>query len=100
MANICENTMHIYTEDKDNMDYFLACIKEMDEDDTKITHSDDMMLEVTFLSKWTFPEEEMDKLYKGIPNKDEFSITCLSVEWGQLYCQFATCNKDGWTYQG
>lgn len=101
MANICENTMNIYTQDEKNLEYFLDYIKELDKDCFEVTYQSDDSVTVEFQSRWTFPEGAMDKMYECIPNKDDdFNITCLSVEWGQLYCQFTTCDKNGWTYQG
>ncbi len=84
MANICENTLRVYSEN-------LKCIENFFKDLERV---DDENLEVYFDSKWRFPEEEMDKLYMNLPDKSSINMTCLSVEWGCLYCQ---CDKDGWT---
>lgn len=95
MANICNNELHVYTEDKDNKECIIKFIKDTFDSDIVEVSEDD--LEIYFGSKWTFPEELMDELYEKIPNKDDIDMTCLSVEWGCFYCQFHTCDKDGWT---
>ena len=86
MANICENTLRVYSENSEN----LKCIENFFKDVERV---DD---EFYFDSKWRFPEEEMDKLYMNLPDKSSINMTCLSVEWGCLYCQFHSCDKDGW----
>lgn len=94
MANICENTMHICTESKKNIAYIGRFL-------TKnfpgaVIEDQESYLEIHFDSKWTFPEDEMDELYKEMPDKDDISITCLSIEWGDFYAQFNFMDKDGW----
>jgi len=93
MANICENTLQVYSEKPEN----LKCVESFFKDWGDIEKVDEENLEIYFDSKWTFPEEEMDKLYVELPDKSNISMTCLSVEWGCLYCQFHTCDEDGWT---
>ena len=85
MANICENTLRVYSENSENLEYIENFFKDLDEN-----------LEVYFDSRWRFPEKEMDKLYVNLPDKSNIDMTCLSVEWGCLYCQFHSCDKDGW----
>ena len=92
MSNICENTLRVYSENSEN----LECIENFFKDLGDVERIDDENLEVYFDSKWRFPEEEMDKLYIKLPDKSSINMTCLSVEWGCLYCQFHSCNKDGW----
>ena len=92
MSNICENTLRVYSENSEN----LECIENFFKDLGDVERIDDENLEVYFDSKWRFPEEEMDKLYMKLPDKSSINMTCLSVEWGCLYCQFHNCNKDGW----
>lgn len=87
MSNICENTLRVYSENSEN----LKCIENFFKDVERV---DDENLEVYFDSKWRFPEEEMDRY---LPDKSSINMTCLSVEWGCLYCQFHSCDKDGWT---
>lgn len=95
MANICSNELHVYTEDKDNKECIIKFMN--DTFDSDIEEVPDDHLEIYFSSRWVFPEELMDELYEKIPNKDDIDMTCLSVEWGCFYCQFHTCDKDGWT---
>lgn len=95
MANICSNELHVYTENKDNQEYIIKFMN--DNFDTDVEEISEDYLEIYFSSRWTFPEELMDKLYEGLPDKDNIDMTCLSVEWGCFYCQFHNCDKDGWT---
>lgn len=94
MANICENTIRVFTEDEDNKSYICKFMKDNFRCD--LEDVDYNMLEGYFDSRWSFPEELMEEMYKGLPNKDDIDITCLSVEWGCFYCQFHTCDSDGW----
>lgn len=93
MANICENTLQVYSENPEN----LKCVESFFKDWGDVEKIDKENLEIYFGSKWTFPEKEMDKLYAELPDKNNISMTCLSVEWGCFYCQFHTCDEDGWT---
>ena len=92
MSNICDNTLEVYSENSNNLEY----IKDFFKNWGDAEEIDENSLEICFDSKWTFPEDEMDKLYEGIPDKNDVHMTCLSVEWGCLYCQFHTCDEDGW----
>ena len=92
MANICENTIHVYSENSENLKYIESFFKDLGD----VERVDDENLEVYFDSKWRFPEEEMNKLYVNLPDKSSINMTCLSVEWGCFYCQFHICDKDGW----
>lgn len=92
MANICDNTLNIYSENPENLKYIESFFKDWG----YIEKIDEENLEICFDSKWTFPEEEMDKLYEELPDKSNINMACLSVEWGCLYCQFHTCTEDGW----
>ena len=92
MANICENTLRVYSENSEN----LECIENFFKDLGDVERVDDENLEVYFNSNWVFPEEEMDKLYMNLPDKSSINMACLSVEWGCLYCQFHSCDEDGW----
>lgn len=95
MANICDNTLKVYSENPEN----LKCVESFFKDWGDIEKVDEESLEIYFDSKWVFPEEEMNKLYNRLPNKDDIDMTCLSVEWGYFYCQFHTCDKNGWTIE-
>ena len=92
MANICENTLRVYSENSENLKYVEAFFKDLGD----VERVDDENLEVYFDSKWRFPEGEMNELYTNLPDKNSINMTCLSVEWGCLYCQFYSCNKGGW----
>ena len=54
-------------------------------------------MDITFESKWTFPEEQMKDLYNHLPDKEnDIYITCLSIEYGNLYHALWVCDKNGW----
>lgn len=93
MANICENELRIYTVNKENKETIKHFFKgEWNEDIIE----DEENITIYFDSKWTFPEEAMDRLYDSLPNKKDLNMICLSVEWGCAYCQFHTCDENGW----
>lgn len=94
MANICENEIHVYTSAEANKKYILKYLE--DNLNADITESDNDYIEGYFSSKWDFPDQLMDEMYKGIPIKSDIDITVLSTEWGCFYCAFHTCNEDGW----
>ena len=94
MANTCENTMHFYTTSRDNIEYTKKWFnRNLPQGDVV---ADNDFVDVYFDSKWTFPEELMNKFYQDIPNKDDINIVVLSVEWGCYYCAFHTCDGDDW----
>lgn len=97
MANICENTIKVFTDDEGNKKYISKFM--LDNFRCDLEEVDSNMLEGYFDSRWVFPEELMDELYEKIPNKNDIDMTCLSVEWGCFYCAFHTCDKDGWTVE-
>lgn len=92
MANICSNELYVYSEDQDN----LNVIKEFFNDWDANIEDDDCSLDIYFDSKWTFPEEEMTKLYNHLPNKSDIYMRCLSVEYGCDYISYWKCNDEGW----
>ena len=94
MANICDNTMYVESETKENLDavisFFNENIKFYDCD------ANDNCLDIFFDSKWEFPEELMKKLFEAIPNKSDIYMRCLSVEYGCMYHALWYCDSDGW----
>lgn len=96
MANICNNTMYVESENRENLD---SVIKWFDENiAANINNIEDNgdYLDISFDSKWTFPEELMQELFETIPNKSDIYITCLSVEYGNLYHALWVCDSEGW----
>lgn len=93
MANICNNQMYICSEDKNNMkkviDFFNNWPHASIEDS-------DTSVDVLFDSRWVFPEEEMEKLYESLPNKEDIYMRCLSYEFGNLYHALWICDENGW----
>lgn len=93
MANSCENTFYAYSEDYQNIKYIENFLK--DNFAYVVIDKDINSLSAYFDSKWTFPEETMDKLYAGIPNKTTIYMRCLSVEYGCLYHALNIADEDG-----
>lgn len=94
MANICDNTFYAYSEDAKNIDYI----------DTFLTNNlqancdiYDNCIDAYFDSRWTFPEELMNEMFEGLPNKDDIYMRCLSVEYGCDYVGYHKCEDNtGW----
>lgn len=95
MANICDNTFYIYTEDPNNLSY----VKNFLESELKadVYDEDSEWLEASFASKWTFPEELMEEMYQNLPDKSDIYIRVLSVEYGCLYHALWVCDQEGWS---
>ena len=94
MANICTNTMYVESETRENLDavitFFNNNLKYYDYED------DGDSLDISFDSRWVFPEELMEELFEAIPNKSDIYMRCLSVEYGCMYHALWYCDKDGW----
>lgn len=93
MANICTNLMYICSEDRQNIDAAVNFFHNWPYSDIE---DSDTSVDVLFNSKWTFPEEEMNKLYESIPNKADIYMRCLSYEFGNLYHTLWVCDENGW----
>ena len=94
MANICLNTMYVESETRENLDavitFFNNNLKYYDYEDNGDS------LDISFDSRWVFPEELMEELFEAIPNKSDIYMRCLSVEYGCMYHALWYCDKDGW----
>ena len=94
MANICLNTMYVESETRENLDavitFFNNNLKYYDYEDNGDS------LDISFDSRWVFPEELMEELFESIPNKSDIYMRCLSVEYGCMYHALWYCDKDGW----
>lgn len=93
MSNICNNTFYAHSENKENISVIVNFFEEWPYADIEDRGDS---VDVYFDSKWVFPEEEMDNLYKSIPNKDSIYMRCLSVEYGLDYVAYWKCYEDGW----
>lgn len=103
MANICENEIH-FSSTKKNVKYIIKYIEDAfncdidtDMDIDEAEDNEEINVSGFFDSRWTFPSDSMDEMYEGIPDKEDISIDVLSTEWGEYYCEFHHCDKDGWT---
>ncbi len=92
MANICANYLHAYSNDADN----IKTVSEFFDDRNDYVVTTEDSVDVDFNSNWIFPEEKMNDLYKKIPNKEDIYMTCLSVEYGNLYHELWICDENGW----
>lgn len=94
MANICLNTMYVESETRENLDavitFFNNNLKYYDYEDNGDS------LDISFDSRWVFPEELMEELFETIPNKSDIYMRCLSVEYGCMYHALWYCDGDGW----
>lgn len=95
MANICENQIRVCSTDSNNIDFIISFLEENFKGND-IVEINDNEIEGYFDSKWTFPEDLMEEMYDKLPNKDDIGITVLSIEWGCFYCEFHTCDSEGW----
>ena len=94
MANICENSMRVVGSEK-NLKYIHEFFEDWEYSD--VDWYEDERMDITFESKWTFPEEQMKDLYNHLPDKEnDIYITCLSIEYGNLYHALWVCDKNGW----
>ena len=95
MSNICENTIRVFSENEDNLNYICHFIKR--EFNSNLEQIDSESLEGYFDSRNVFPEQEMEELYEKLPNKeDTIVIEVLSIEWSSYYCVFHVCDNKGW----
>ena len=94
MANICDNTFYTASENKKNIETIINFF-EKEFPDCDYDYGDSSV-DIYFSSKWTFPEEAMNKLYDSIPDKSDIYMRCLSVEYGCLYHALWVCDSDGW----
>ena len=94
MANICTNTMYVESETRENLDsiitFFNNNLKYYDYEDSGNS------LDISFDSRWVFPEELMEELFEAIPNKSDIYMRCLSIEYGCMYHALWYCDEDGW----
>ena len=94
MANICSNLFYAYSEIPKNIaaieDFFSSNYEDADIEESENS------LDILFDSRWTFPEEEMEKLYESIPNKEDIYMRCLSYEFGNKYHALWECDENGW----
>lgn len=99
MANICENELHVYTEDPKNLEAITKFFNEEFYHSSSIDDKGENQMTVYFDSRWDFPIDAMNRLLDDIPNKKDLELTCLSVEWGCYYCAFHTFEDGSWVYQ-
>lgn len=93
MANICDNTFYACSEDRQNIDTIINFFHDWPHVDIEDSGES---VDVYFDSRWVFPEEEMNKLYESLPNKEDIYMRCLSYEFGNLYHALWVCDENGW----
>lgn len=95
----CENILKVNSDSKENIEYVKNYF--VNEWDCTVDIYDGDYLELSFISKSAFPEEELNKFLEGLPDKENISMTCLSVNWNWYYSAFYTFDgeeNDNWQY--
>lgn len=94
MANICDNTFYAYSENEENIKYIEKFLVDNLQADCDLY---DDSINAYFDSKWTFPEELMDEMFDGLPDKNDIYMRCLSVEYAMDYIDYHKCEgENGW----
>ena len=96
MANVCENNLYVYSENKKNIEIVKKFFEDWSYDGSADIEGDSESLQIYFSSKWTFPRLEMEKLHELIPDKDDIYMRCLSYEFGELYHDLLVDDGNGW----
>jgi hypothetical protein len=96
MANLCDNTLYVFSEDPENMNYIKKFFKENVYHGFEIDEDIPEELIVKFESNWTFPIKTMNELIAEIPNNNDIDMRCLSVELCNLYHELYWYNGDEW----
>lgn len=93
MANICTNIFYAYSENPKNI---VKIQNFFDKEGIEYDFSSDS-LDATFDSRWTFPEDSMNELFKSLPDKSDIYMRCLSYEFGCDYVAYWKCeDEEGW----
>ena len=94
MANICDNTLYVQSDNREN----LETVRKFFDENFEYYDCDDSgaCLDIFFDSKWTFPENLMKELFDAIPDKSDIYMRCLSVEYGCMYHALWYCDENGW----
>lgn len=97
MANICSNKFYAYSNNHNNIEYITKFFEKWNCYGNAEIINSELDIDIDFNSKWSFPEEEMNKLFESIPDKDNIYMRCLSVEYGCDYVAYWKCvDKTGW----
>ena len=94
MANICDNTLYVQSDNREN----LETVRKFFDENFECYDCDDSgdCLDIFFDSKWTFPENLMKELFDAISDKSDIYMRCLSVEYGCMYHALWYCDENGW----
>jgi hypothetical protein len=97
MANICTNQLYLSTKDKPLRDRLMNeitqtfyCVHEQSFDSSIFD------CEIEFESRWTFPQNEMKALTKGLSEDNGLYIRVLSIEYGCEYVGFNVYSSGEW----
>lgn len=96
MANICTNMLFCKTENAENYKNVLDFLEENFEVDFINEDEDSNYFESEFDSKWSFPEQEFDKLIKSLTDDDSLYIRILSHELCCEYASFRIYQNNEW----
>lgn len=94
MANVCDNTFYAMSDNAENIDYIETFLTNNLQASCDVY---DNCIDAYFDSRWTFPEELMDKMFEELPDKNDIYMRCLSVEYGCDYVAYHKCEGEtGW----
>jgi hypothetical protein len=97
MANICTNVLYLSIKDKNLRDKLVEEIKDkFDYNDINLSDDDTFECEMNFFSRWTFPQEEIDKLIEGLEEENDLYLRVLSYEFGCDYVGYNIYKSGEW----
>jgi hypothetical protein len=89
MANIYTNRLYLSTGNKDLRDSLMHSIKQTFRCDGAVYGNRKIFdCEIEFDSSWSFPQKEMEKLTKNLPDGNDLYIRVLSHEFSCEYVGF------------
>src|SRR5574344_412360 len=94
MSNTCKNEFYAYSTNKRNIKHIKKYISEHFNCDFE---EDCDCVDSVFTSELQFPEKEMNEMFKGLPDKNNISMRCLSNEKQNNYIDYHKCEGlPGW----
>ena len=98
MANICTNMLYLSTVNRQLRDSLIRSMKQTFNcyDVQSYEDGSDFDCDVEFESRWTFPQEKMEALTKGLPEENDLYIRVLSYEFGCEYVGFNIYASGEW----
>ena len=94
MANICDNRLYCSTDNDRNMEKIIRFLNE--EFDISNLDAQDNFIHADFSSRWTFPEEEFEKLTADLEDDPTLFIEVVSFEPGMRYLEAHLFENGDW----